>query len=98
MQSIEVKDFKKFCDEIRYEIQDGKLIFVEFLSKGIPVMEEFKKFLIGLDVNQIKEKVPFMTLNPAVTMILKNFSTHVSESQKKINIKNAILNLKNSQK
>lgn len=98
MQSIEVKNFKKICDEIRYEMRDGKLRLVEFLLQGSPVMDEFKKFLTGLDAKQIYDKAPFMTINPAITTILKDFAAHVSETQEKTNIKNAILKLKNSQR
>lgn len=90
MEVIKVTDYPQICDRIEFDIQEGKIRYVNFSLNGENVMIEIKNLLTDIEISHLPDIQTDEQYLPVITE-LKNC---IEKSSRKSMIKNKISILK----
>lgn len=94
METIEIKNHPKVCDEIKFQLKGNKLETVDFFRQEKAVLIEIKNILTGLTIKELEKKIYQVSINPEVTLILKELLLKLQEKYKISDIKSKIMAMK----
>lgn len=93
MEVINLQDYPNICDKIQYELNDGKITYVDFFLNNSPVLKNFKKALTNTPIDDVS-KVSLVNFDAKILPVIEIFIKDIEISKKNSIIKNQINLLK----